>query len=94
LKGGAFALAPGVTLALFLTPVAIGLIGTLAPAFGFHPALGLTTLSLEPWRSLFDDPGLASALRLSLGVGFGSTLAAVALSFSRAPAIVIPQRSE
>ncbi len=81
MKGGAFTLAPGVTLVLFLTPVLIGLVGTLAPAFGLHPALGLTALSLDPWRQLLGDPGLASALRLSLGIGFGSTIAAVAIAF-------------
>ncbi len=81
MKGGAFALAPVVTLGLFLTPVAIGLMGTLAPAFGFYPALGLTTVSLDPWRRLIDDPSLASALGLSLWVGFGSTIAATAIAF-------------
>lgn len=76
-----FGAAPTLTLTIFLAPVAIGLIGTLAPAFGFHPALGLTTLSLEPWRQVLDDPALPAALKLSLGVGFGSTIAAVLIAF-------------
>jgi len=73
-------LLPGLTLALFLGPVIAGLVGTLLPAFGYLPALGGERLSLEPWRELLETPGLASALRLTLVSGFGSTALALGLT--------------
>jgi putative thiamine transport system permease protein len=72
--------APGVTLALFLAPIAAGLIGTLLPAFGYLPALGATTLSLEPWRTLLAWPGFATALRLSMTIGIGASVGALGLA--------------
>lgn len=71
---------PGLTLLLFLGPVGAGLLGTLLPAFGYLPALGGDTLSLEPWRRLLEAPGLATAVRTSLLSGFGATALALALS--------------
>jgi putative thiamine transport system permease protein len=73
-------LAPLLTLALFLVPIAAGLVGTALPAFGYMPALGLVTPSLQPWRDLFATPGLAESLRLTLVTGLGAT----ALSFALA----------
>jgi putative thiamine transport system permease protein len=58
-------------------PVAAGLAGTLAPAFGWLPALGGTGLSAWPWRELFAWPGLARAVAVALTSG----LLAVAVSF-------------
>jgi putative thiamine transport system permease protein len=71
---------PGLTIALFLGPVAAGLLGTILPSLGYLPALGGERLSLAPWRDLFDAPGLATALGLSLSSGFLSTAAALALT--------------
>ena len=73
---------PAVTLALFLVPIGLGLIGTWAPALGFLPALGGTALSLDPWRQLFDAPGLGAAIRLTLTSGFLATALALGLSLS------------
>ncbi len=70
--------APGLTLVLFLGPIATGLLGTLLPAFGWLPALGGRTFSLAPWRELFAAPGLATALRVTLVTGIATT--AVSLS--------------
>lgn len=67
---------PALTLALFLGPIAAGLAGTIAPAFGWLPAIGGEALSLEPWRALFAAPGFAA----SLGVTLASGLAATTLS--------------
>ena len=39
---------PALTLAIFLAPIAAGLIGTWLPAFGHFPALGHEGWSLEP----------------------------------------------
>ena len=62
----------------FAAPVAIGVLATVLPAFGFLPELGGTRLSLEPWRRLLEVPGLAPAAVLSLATGLGTT----ALSFA------------
>ncbi|MBV8651292.1 MAG: ABC transporter permease, partial [Alphaproteobacteria bacterium] len=73
-------LAPTITVALFLAPIGAGLIFTLLPAFGYLPAIGGTTLSLQPWRDLLAYPGFATALRLTLGTGFLATLLSLALA--------------
>ena len=70
---------PALTLALFLAPVGAGLIGTWLPAFGFFPALGGEGLSLDPWRALFQEPALPSAIRLSLTSGLISSVVSLAL---------------
>jgi putative thiamine transport system permease protein len=70
---------PALTLAVFLAPVAAGLLGTLLPAFGFLPALGGTDISLEPWRRLLLAPELPSALRLTLTSGLVASVASVAI---------------
>jgi putative thiamine transport system permease protein len=57
----------------FAAPVAIGVLGTVLPAFGFLPELGGARLSLEPWRQLLQVPGLAQAVLLSLTTGLGTT---------------------
>lgn len=71
-------LLPPATLFVFLAPVLVGLSGTLLPAFGYLPAIGALEPSLAPWRSLFDWPGFASALRLTLSVGALSSVLSLA----------------
>src|SRR4030095_634709 len=70
---------PALTLAVFLAPVAAGLLGTLLPAFGFLPTLGGTEISLQPWRRLLFAPELPAALRLTLTRGLLASVASVAL---------------
>ena len=70
---------PALTLAVFLAPVAAGLLGTLLPAFGFLPTLGGTEVSLQPWRRLLLAPELPAALRLTLTSGLLASIASVAL---------------
>lgn len=72
--------APWITLGTFLGPVAVGLAGTLLPAFGYLPALDGRTVGLEPWRMLLDDPSLASSIRLAATTGITATVLAVVLS--------------
>lgn len=74
-------------LLLVLGPTAAGLAGTLLPAFGWLPALGRETFSLEPWRELAATPGLPRALLLALVSGVGSTLLALALAVAIAAAL-------
>ena len=64
---------PQLTLLLFLTPIAAGLLGTWLPAFGYLPAVGGTELTFDPWRQLLAYPGLATSVRLSLVSGFIAT---------------------
>src|SRR5918993_740780 len=73
-RWSALSLVPPLTLALFLGPIAGGLIGTWAPAFGVLPALGGMAPSLDPWRALVGAPGLAGSVMLSGGTGLGATL--------------------
>jgi putative thiamine transport system permease protein len=66
-------IAPTLTFMLLAAPVSAGLIGTILPAFGFMPALGRSSLSLEPWRDLLATPGLGSSVIVCLFVGFATT---------------------
>lgn len=70
---------PRLTLTLLLGPILAGFAGTLLPALGHLPAIGATGLGLGPFRELFATPGIATSIRLSLGVGIGATIAAVAV---------------
>jgi len=45
--GRLFAAAPVVTVATFALPIAAGFVGTLAPAFGYLPAIGGHEFSLS-----------------------------------------------
>lgn len=72
--------APLLTILILLLPVGAGLAGVLAPAFGWFPALGGVTLSLDPWRSLLAWPGLSSAVWLSIVTGLGATLISLVLT--------------
>jgi putative thiamine transport system permease protein len=79
---GLRALPVALAVGVVLLPVAAGLLGTVLPAFGLLPALGGRTPSLEPWRVLFAQPGLAASVRVTLAAGLGATvlsLLAVAL---------------
>ncbi|MHA6326396.1 ABC transporter permease [Roseivivax sp. CAU 1753] len=62
---------------VMLGPVAAGLAGTLAPAFGYLPAAGLRDWSLDAFRSLLDWPGLPAAMRLSVVSGLLATVLAL-----------------
>lgn len=76
-------LAPLLTAAVLIGPVAAGVLGVALPAFGYFPALGGESLSLEPWRALFAVPGLARSALLSLATALvtASVSLAVVLAF-------------
>jgi putative thiamine transport system permease protein len=70
-------------LALVAVPgigILAGLVFVILPAFGYFPALGGTTLSLQPWRDLFAYPGLASAARATLISAFVAMPVALGLA--------------
>jgi len=77
--GGLLRAVPALTMAIFLLPVAAGLIGTWLPAFGYLPALGGETLGLAPWRALLAAPGLGTSIRLTLTSGLVATAASLVL---------------
>lgn len=70
---------PILTIVLMVGPVSAGLLGTVLPAFGILPALGGVSLSLDPWRALWAQPGLDQSVRLSLLNGLGATFASFAI---------------
>lgn len=71
--------APLLTLGVMLGPVLAGLLGTLAPALGYMPALGGTGIGLTAFEQLFGWPGLPRAVGLSLGVGLAATAVSLAI---------------
>ncbi|SOC53088.1 putative thiamine transport system permease protein [Chromohalobacter canadensis] len=77
---GAFALTVitvrRLTLTLIGLSVGVGLLGVLAPAFGWLPALGGEQVTLAHWRALFAKPGLVTMITLSLVPGIVSALVA------------------
>ncbi|MEE2637365.1 MAG: ABC transporter permease, partial [Acidobacteriota bacterium] len=62
-----------------LGPVVAGLAGTVAPAFGWLPALGGERPGLTAFAALLAWPGLVPAVTLSLTTGVGATLVSLAL---------------
>lgn len=57
-----------------LGPVVAGVLGTLAPAFGYMPALGGDGITLNAFTMLFDWPGITRASVLSVTTGIAATL--------------------
>jgi putative thiamine transport system permease protein len=78
-RGGVLRAVPALTVTVFLGPIAAGLAGTLAPAFGWLPAIGGEAVSLGPWRALLDAPGFAASLRVTLTTGFAATALSLGL---------------
>lgn len=75
-------LGPPLTVLLLAGPVLAGLAGTALPAFGYLPALGGTTFSLDPFRQLAAQPGVWQGAATSLTSGLAAaclSLAAVML---------------
>ncbi|MEM8978916.1 MAG: ABC transporter permease subunit [Pseudomonadota bacterium] len=64
---------PRLTLLAMLGPVVAGLLGALAPAFGWMPAIGAQRLGFQAFESVLNWPGFATATRLSLTTGLLST---------------------
>ncbi|MBV8449992.1 MAG: ABC transporter permease [Hyphomicrobiales bacterium] len=68
-----FRLGPPLLLAVLLFPILAGLTATVLPAFGYWPALGGTTFTLDPWRALLALPSLPRSIGVSVFVGFITT---------------------
>src|SRR5687767_6319259 len=64
---------PAAAFLVLIAPVIAGLGGILLPAFGYLPALGHETFSLQPIRDLAAVPGLGRSVLLSLWTGLATT---------------------
>jgi len=73
--------APALTVAVFLLPIAAGLVGTLLPAFGYLPAIGGTAFNLDGWRRLASYPGFRSSVAVTLTTGVVTSILAVFVAF-------------
>ncbi len=69
-------LSPRFLLLVLILPVLGGLVSVLLPAFGWAPALDQTTFSLQGFAALWQTPGLAQMVNLSIAAGLISTLLA------------------
>ncbi len=65
------------TLLLFVSPLIIGFIGMLAPAFAWIPALNMHQPSFLGWQQLSTWPDLSHSIGLTLLSGLGSTTLAL-----------------
>ena len=72
-------LAPPLTLAVLIGPLVFGLGFTLLPAFGYLPALGGESFSLDAFRAFAAEPGVWRSCLLSLGTALVTTAVSVAL---------------
>lgn len=70
----------GLVSAGLVLPIVAGLWETGRAAFGYLPAIGAETLSIDPWRQLWSLPGFSTSLWLTLWTGFASTLLALAIA--------------
>lgn len=71
--------APLLTVAVMVGPVAAGVLGTLAPAFGVLPALGGHSLTFDAFAMLFDWPGITRASILSVTTGIAASVISLVL---------------
>lgn len=74
-------LAPWIVIGVLVVPVLAGLLGTVAPAMGYLPAAGLTTVSFAAFATLVETPGFARAALLSLSTGLLASVLALVLAF-------------
>lgn len=66
-------LVPVLIVILLVAPILGGLTMALLPALGYLPALGGESLSLDPWRALFAEPGIWRSVAVSLASGLIAT---------------------
>ncbi|MDR5905046.1 ABC transporter permease [Franzmannia qiaohouensis] len=72
-------LAPWLIAALLVGPILAGLAMAALPAFGYLPALGGDAFSLDPWRALMTQPGLARSVAISFISGLATTAVSLAV---------------
>jgi putative thiamine transport system permease protein len=79
--------ARGLLIGLVLVPTLAGLLGILAPALGWLPALGFTEPSLAPLSRVLTIPGLGQSAAMSLAVGIIATTIALLLAIAIAAGV-------
>ena len=72
----------GFITALLILPIAIGLVGTLLPAFHYFPPLGEYGFSVSPWINVFSQGEFYAGLKLTLITGIGAPILALWLALS------------
>ncbi|MCV0395181.1 MAG: ABC transporter permease [Rhizobiaceae bacterium] len=72
-------LGPPLAVLLLAGPILAGFAGTLLPAFGYLPALGGDTFTLDPFRALFAVPGIGRSALASFWTGLASAAISLAL---------------
>lgn len=60
----------------------IGILGIIAPAFHYLPAIGANEISLAPWKELFLAPEFISSIILTLISGVTATFLSLMIAFS------------
>ncbi|EAQ63653.1 putative ABC-type transport system, permease component [Marinomonas sp. MED121] len=65
-----------------ISPIILGLAGTVLPAFDYLPALSHYTFSLKPWHNLFQSPEVYGSLKLTLISGLLATFLSFIIAFS------------
>lgn len=64
-------------LLIFVSPVLIGLLGIMVPAFGFFPGLDAHGVTLAPFAEFLARPNLGQSIYLTLFTGFTASLASL-----------------
>ncbi|RNF51999.1 ABC transporter permease [Marinomonas hwangdonensis] len=67
---------------LLILPIAVGLIGTLLPAFQYFPPLGEHRMAFTPWQNLFAQGEFYASLKLTLITGIVAPVIALWLALS------------
>ncbi len=62
--------------------ILIGVVGIIAPAFHYLPAINAYTFSLTPWVTLFNTPEFVSSITLTLVSGLAATFISLMLAFA------------
>ncbi len=73
-------LLPALVILVMIGPVLAGFIGTLAPAFGYLPAVGASEFSLTVFRDLFAWAGFSRSIGVSLTTGFAATILSILIT--------------
>ncbi|WP_062260500.1 ABC transporter permease [Endozoicomonas arenosclerae] len=81
-KGSVLNFSATLVAVLFFAVVLLGTLSAVLPAFGYFPALGMSSLSLKSWGQLWETPGLAEMLWLSFFSGAGATLVSMLLALA------------
>jgi len=66
---------------LLAAPILFGTFIASLPAFGYFPPLGSTEFSLDPWRDLFEVPGITRSILISIIAGVITPLISLSLVF-------------